>query len=230
MALQLLTDSQDLPDGYEVHSDPAAGAPTRDTSVQVIDDTETGDVVQVTPEMRARAAAARRLIEQATLAKALALATVADERLYLADGYGSFKDWVLLELGSSYRSAKDYVRIGRRLAPLFPALSAGDGLAGELPQIAEGQSIALDSERTEAISGLGLVKLAQLCRLDETQFSDVVERGVVTLGNEDFTLDELQEMSAREVRPASATRRPPSRTSSPRPARRPRRCAPRRTH
>lgn len=196
-----MTNSLQLVVPEEVTDEPAGMECTRVHSPtrMIVRDTETGESVEVTPEMRARAAAARRLIEQATLAKALALATVADERLYLADGYGSFKDWVLLELGTGYRSSLDYVRIGRRLAPLFPALSAGDGLAGGVPQLTEGHPGALDSERVSALSGLGVKKLIELTRLDEIQFSDVVERGVVTLGNEDFTLDELQEMSKREV-------------------------------
>lgn len=181
-------------------SDPAGPGDTRvSPSALVVRDTESGEVVAVTDAMRARVAAARRLIEQATLAKAIALRTVADERLYLADGYGSFKDWVRLELGSSYQSAKDYVRIGRRMAPLFPALTEGDGLAGDAPQLTEGHPGVLDSERSGAISGLGFGKLRELVRLDDARFSDVVERGVVTLDGEEFTLDELQEMSKREV-------------------------------
>ena len=172
---------------------------TRVASTMIVRDAETGDDVEITGAMRARVAAARRLIEQATLAKAFALQAVADERLYLADGYNSFKDWVLLELGTSYTSAKEYVKIGRRVAPLFPALAEGDGLAGQLPELAEGHPSGLDSERSEAISGLGFKKLAHLTRLDEARFSDVVERGVVTLGAEEFTLGELQEMSSREV-------------------------------
>ena len=182
----------DEPDGHEGTRVPSSGR-------MIIRDTETGDVVEITPEMRARAAAARRLIEQATLAKSIALATVAEERLYLADGYGSFKDWVLLELGTSYSSAKEYVKIGRRIGPLLPGLTSGDGLASEAPQLAEGHPSGLDSERSEAISGLGYKKLVALTRLDEAKFADVVERGVVTLGNEDFTLDDLQDMSNREV-------------------------------
>lgn len=174
-------------------------AASDDTSRALVRDAETGDWVTVTPEMQARAASARRHIEMATLVKAVALKAVADERLYLADGCSSFKDWVHVVLGTSYASAKDYVRIGRRVAPLMPALGSGDGLSGEVPQLAGGQSIGLDSERVESVSSLGLVKLSQLTRLDEARFADVVERGVVTLDGETFTLEELQEMSSREL-------------------------------
>ena len=191
--LQLVvSEPTDDPAGHEVTRFHPAGR-------MIVRDTESGESIEVTDEMRARVAAARRLIEQATLAKALALATVADERLYLADGYGSFKDWVLVELATSYRGALDYVKIGRRLAPLLPSITAGDGQVGEAPDFSGVKSPALDSERSAALSGLGVVKLAALARLDEARFSDVVERGVVTLDDETFTLDQLQDMSSREV-------------------------------
>lgn len=165
----------------------------------LVRDAETGDWVPVTPEMQARAAAARRHIEMATLVKAVALKAVADERLYLADGCSSFKEWVHVVLGTSYTGAKEYVKIGRRVAPLMPGLTEGDGFAGDVPQLAEGQSTGLDSAQIGTVSSLGFEKLKHLTRLDEARFSDVVQRGVVVLDGEEFTLDDLQEMSAREL-------------------------------
>lgn len=191
-------------EGEPAHPAPDAEAPAAPPATAVsVYDAESKEVVTVTPEMQRRAAQVQRYIEMSALVQAAGIRIVADERLYLAYGCSSFKEYAETMLPVGYSAAKQLLTIGRRLAPLLPGLGEGEPahLALTSGDGAEGEPAHLDGAARD-LAGLGPSKLYEIVRrMDDDDLADAVDARELTLpSGKTVTFVELQEMTRAEIR------------------------------
>jgi len=80
-----------------------------------ITDSETGEVVEITPELRDEALQVHGQIEGAFWQLATALARIKNEKLYLALGFDSFRGYCESTLPFKVRNAYNYALIGEKI-------------------------------------------------------------------------------------------------------------------
>ena len=174
-------------------------------------DADSGELVPVTPEQQQRAAFLHRHIEASTLVTSVALAEIADQKHHLALGCSSFAEYSRTMLSFGYRSAKNYVQIGRKFAALLPQvgqkegkpvsllLPAGDAREGKPVSLLTGPDPDLPPNIQE-LSGLGTRKLLDLVRMEDAVFEEVIEKGELKMPDgEIYTIEDLREMPTAEL-------------------------------
>lgn len=165
------------------------------TALEVYDADE-DDMVTRSPHQQRQAAQLMRMVEMATLVKAVALARVADRKHYLDLGHPSFKAFAEASLPVGYRSAQMYVKIGRKFAPMLPEFE-GD----ETKRVSFLEEEIADSEEMSEVAQLPLRSLHKLTKLDDEHFEDVVREGKVVMpdGETEYSIEELTAMKTREA-------------------------------
>lgn len=152
-------------------------------------------MVRRTPEQRQKANQLMRMVEMATLVKAVALARIADGEHYLDFGCTNFKEFAEAHLPFGYRQAKKYLNIGRKFAPLLPEFEGADGQSNALLP-----ANTPESEELERVGSMPIDRLRKLTTLDDDHFEDVVREGQLVMpdGETSYTLEELKDMKTRQ--------------------------------
>ncbi|MEQ8578178.1 MAG: hypothetical protein RIC57_09095 [Balneola sp.] len=159
------------------------------TGTMQVFDADSGETVAVSAEMRSLAFGLQQRLDATTLVTALILKKVSDEKLYLAFDCSSFKEYAETMLPFGYSSSKKYLIIGNKFAPMLPEFdSKGDS------------NHLLESENVAELSGLGYSKLYELTKVEDADFSEVMTEGKLVMPDgSELTLDDLRDMSARDV-------------------------------
>lgn len=165
-------------------------------------DAETGDVVEVTPDLARQHAALHRMADRATLAKAVVYREIAERKTFLAAGCSSFKEYVEDVRGESYASAKMYLRAGRTFGGLLAGGDAEGQSIGLLPEVGNAAPEGQPGGLADDLAGLGVFKLDGLASvLDEEDVEHLRESPEIALpSGKRVTIDELREMSQREAK------------------------------
>lgn len=166
-----------------------------DRTVEVFD-AETGDLVERTPQQQRMAMQLLRAIQMSTMVQAVAIARLESGKHYLDLGHSSFKEFAQADLPYAYSTAKVYLRIGRRFQDLLPALDAS-----EEATIQALQEQVEDSDEVEPFAAMGTRKLRAITKLDDDDFEQLSseKRLVDPESGEEWTLDEIKEMTARDM-------------------------------
>ncbi len=161
-------------------------------------DAEAKELVSIEPETQLRAASQHRLVEASTLVKAVALARIADERLYLGLGCSSMKEYAEQMLADKYRNVLNYVKVGRKFGALLPSTEVQPvALLGNGEPSAEAEEQAQDAS---AWGGLGLRKLVALTRVEDASFEDLVGDDALTMPDGTaVSREELAAMNSKQV-------------------------------
>jgi hypothetical protein len=172
--------------------------------------------VDVTGEWRERAEEAFQNMADSMLETAHWLTVILDEKHYLVAGVETRKDFMENHLPFSKRTGERYVTIARNWFPalrggneevptLAPPADATDGDSGDqTPQPTSDGAPAggPPSNVPQHVAGLGLTKLHQFARLPNKDLQHYVEHGELPAregGREGFSLEEVEEMSARRA-------------------------------
>lgn len=153
-------------------------------------DEDSKELVEVTPEMRNMANMLQQKLNATTLITALILKKFSDEKLYLAVGCNSFKEFAETCLPYGYRHSKRFLSIANHFAPLLP---------GDFDP--KGTSMSLEeSEEIAELSSLGSAKLYELTKIEDADFQEVFTKGKVVMPDgSEMTLDEIKDESARKL-------------------------------
>lgn len=145
-------------------------------------DLDVREIVPVRSDKVRRFQFLHQRVQMAVLVVAAALREIADDKLYLAQGFASFKQYTT-SLDMAEVTAKKYVQIGRRFAPMLPRLSDGEAL----------------SEDAEAVSKLGFTKLLGLARADEeTREELIADQQLTGADGTVYTIEEIKAMGNKE--------------------------------
>lgn len=179
-------------------------------------DAETGALVRRSEDDAAQARHLHRMVEMATLVKAVALARIADGKHFLDLGYGSMKEYAE-DLPDGYRNVKRYIQVGRRFADMVPGLVAPKGTPVSLLEAKSAKSAQNEGSNcnenmngawaegddeglAEGLEGLGLRKLLALTRLDEPAFEETVRHGQFRgADGAVYTVEDLTMMKSRQI-------------------------------
>lgn len=143
-------------------------------------DAESDSMVVVTTEMRERLWQIQRFRGVALLTECVLLAEVADNKLYLAAGFQSMKEFIEATSDYSYRTAQRRLAIGRDAAPLLgPGSLNGLMALSDSDQSSDGEddysSLPVDDDGISAISKLGMGKLYAVASMDGYSIPDLME-------------------------------------------------------
>jgi len=126
-------------------------------------DEETKDFVQVSKEIQSIAGAIHKQISMSSIATALLLKKMKDEKLYLGLDCQSFNEYVQCMLPFKERMARNYIRIAERFQKFLP----------ETVVIGDRQRVA---EIPENLQSLSLRSLVQLTNIDDDDFDEVTSK------------------------------------------------------
>ncbi|MEP0004550.1 MAG: hypothetical protein ABJ387_03650 [Balneola sp.] len=153
-------------------------------------DAETKEFVKVSNEQRELAQFLHNVVQRFVLDTALILKRISDEKLYLALGASSFKEYAENHLTFSYRTAKDYLAVGRKFAPYLPELSL-ERAPGALSE----------KEGVQNLEKLGIKKLLELSKIEDADFTEVISKGVVKLDDgTELDLDEINSSTSKDFK------------------------------
>ena len=159
-------------------------------------DEETGELVEISDDMRRIAHGIQQRIEGATIITAFLIQMVRDEKMYLAFGCGSFQEYADTMLPFNRRTAYKYISISEKFTPLLPSRLSSNGVQSTA-QIAE--NIA-SNDVMQDLSSIGTEKLYELTKIPDADFSEVMNKGVVkTPDGQEWSLDEIKAESSRKV-------------------------------
>lgn len=148
-------------------------------------DKESGEVIELTTEFVNRAHEVQGFISGSFYLLAEGLAAMADEKLYGAFGYESFKEYCMQELDFGVRQAYRYAVIGRSVSPHLQ-LSNSD-----------------KNESAKSISHLnkvGTTKLSEIIKRAEDQVQSLIQEGKISIGEDELTADEIADRKVKELR------------------------------
>lgn len=156
---------------------------SEEVTVQVVDD-DTGEVVEITPELRDEALMMHGQVEGAFWQLANALATIKNKKLYLAigDGYTRFKDYCADALPFGVRNAYRYALVGEKI-----------GL-----KLLEGGSDA--TPVSQKLEQVGIRKLYLLSSKADDEIKKLISEGKINLDGEDLTPDDLADRRVSELK------------------------------
>ena len=159
-------------------------------------DAESGEIVKRTPEQQRMAMQLVRAIQMSTMVQAVAVARVEGGKHYLDLGHSSFKEFAQTELPYAYRTAKLYLRIGKRFEDLLPQLDASEGATLEALQ-----EQVEESDEVAPFAAMGTRKLRSITTLDDDDFEQLSEekRLVDPETGDEWTMEELKEMTATDM-------------------------------
>lgn len=159
-------------------------------------DSETGKFVEITSEMRQMASYLHNQSTMGSFISAIAMKEILDKKLYLALGCTSKSEYI------------DQMTIyGRRQA--YKLVAIASELTKQLPQLIQTNktqnvhSSALTTENDanlQNLADIGISKLYQLTTLDDNKsFKELYENGKTTIGDAEYTIEEIKDMTAKEV-------------------------------
>lgn len=131
---------------------------------------------------------------------AVALKKIFDERLYLALGCQTKEEYVTTQTPYGIRQAQRLVAVANK----FDAVSKQ--LAGqELKQITSSQdsenatSMSHDGNLQNDLTSIGITKLYELTKIDDSDLTELLDKGTVNVNGEVLDLEELKEMTVRDT-------------------------------
>ncbi len=147
-------------------------------------DSESGNFVEITPELQRNAMYVHGQIQLGTFAIALAIKKIYDEKLYLGLGCSSRKEYAETMLPFGRKQAEKYYKVADKVSQFMPELKEN------------GASMRhLEPGDTEKLDGIGMAKLYELTKLEDADFEEIME------GNEvnGVSLEEIKAASVREA-------------------------------
>jgi len=170
------------------------------TNDEILDE-DNGEYVEVTPKMKAEAQQAISRIQASILVTAYWIARIYDERLYVALGCNTKREFVEKHLPFGTSQARRYAKVGRRMSSFLPSEVKQD----ELPAPSDAESHGETGQVPDSLQGLPMTKLQELTKLDDEDLEDYVEEGEWTGPNgETYTRDDVIEMARTELGDAVA--------------------------
>jgi hypothetical protein len=155
-------------------------------------DDEKKKMVTIKPEQARLAAYLHEQVTAGVFVTALAMKRIINERLYLALGAGSVQEYCDTMLPFGRMQAYRYKSIAERFEGILPELTPGEKEDGSSPIVTS--TIQHDFNGIEKI---GMMKLYELSRIEDADFSEIPTRGIVKIGNEEINIDAITEMTAR---------------------------------
>ena len=177
-------------------------APPDEAALIHVFDDEEGKLVPRSPEQQKQAYALLNAFKTLEIMKGFILKRIRDNKHYLDFHVSSFKDFCAVHLDMTDRHARKYILIAERFSEAIPGLRL-DGDSTTLIAAAEnGQTDEKTAKALENIKGIGVKKLDIITRAltsDDLQelFGD--KKQFVTKDGEVITLEELEQMTAKEV-------------------------------
>jgi hypothetical protein len=178
-------------------SAPEHSSTTLPTETVEVFDAEAGEMVTRSPQDQRMAVQLMRAIQMSTMVQAVALARLEEGRHYLDMGHSTFKAFAQAELPIGYRTAKMYLKIGRRFSGMLPEVDASEEATREAleEQIKE-------SGQVRPFAAMGVSKLREISKLEEEDMEALAEGKVLEdpETGETYSLDDLKEMASREAK------------------------------
>lgn len=142
--------------------------------VTVSQEGEAVEGIEITEDLMRRAVEAHQVVVKSTFMQVRAIQHIKDERLYLALGYNSFKDYIQQAVGMSYRWAQELYNISKSW-----------------------------DEPGALFEDFGTKKLAILSKLTPEQRRKIAEgRAVIMPDGQEYTAEELRDSTVQEIREA----------------------------
>jgi len=148
--------------------------------VQYTDDS-TGEIVQITQEMRDRAVIVDANLKKSMLESYIALSEMVDDKLYLALGYTTAREY-FASIGTSDRMAYLSAQIGREFRQ---ALGSGEKSVKSI---------------SHSVANLGVLKLRQIIQAGSEKFQQLVADGSIVIEDRELSVDEISRRSANDLK------------------------------
>jgi len=142
---------------------------------------EDGTEICITTELINKAIAAKARLEMGVYITAMSLKEMRDNRLYIPLGYKSWISFIENELPYSTRTVQDHLVIANNLFSLASP---------------ESQS---EMENTQHAAHLSKRTLLQLAKLKEDDRVRLITDGLVSLGDGDYSIDDLKRIASKEL-------------------------------
>jgi hypothetical protein len=195
-AAEVSSDPETLPEVRNMEPDEADAQLYAEAS-QVLDDA-TGEVVSVTEGMRNWAFRIHNYMEADAINKAFIWSIFRSQRLYLAFGCSSMKDYAEERSSVSYRTIMNYLDIGNRYFPALKEVSSATVALEEDPEtfLKELQ----DDPEVAKLAKLGTRKLIEIGKQGDDKVKQLVEQKEVTFDDgTTLSYEELVASTTKEL-------------------------------
>jgi len=171
--------------------------------VREVYDAERGEIVQRTPQQQASAHSLYSLMKMADLAQAILLKKFLDGEHHLDLGYSTREEFYQVELGISRQAAHKKLKVADRFEDLIPNVNLG--LHSNVTPVLHGETPAshLNEEQQAnltALNSIGLSKWYEVARIEDADFAEVLNTGVVKFGDgREVALEDIQMRTRNEI-------------------------------
>jgi hypothetical protein len=161
-------------------------------------DLDTGEFTEVSHEQIRLAQYAHQQVLLGVFISAISLKKIFDEKLYLALNCQS-KEEYCSTLPFGLRQAEKLCAIAAKFENVSKSLT-GNGLI----QITSGDTLenaksTSPNEIAEKVSNLGIEKLYELSRFDDGDLAELIKKGKVKVGENDFNIEDIKDETAKEL-------------------------------
>lgn len=157
-------------------------------------DLENDKFVDVSLEQQRTAAYFHNQVLLGAFVSAIAIKRIFDDRLYLAMGCQSRDEYIENSLPFNRRQCYKLLAVADKFESVTKSFDNNNLLTdGKSNSSKEVQSTAL------GVSSLGIEKLYELSKIDDAEIDKLIKKGKIKIDGEDFSIDDLKEMSAKEV-------------------------------
>lgn len=173
----------------------------KSTAITTVFDAENQEWREITQKERIIATKLHDKLLEGAYFSAILITKIIDERHYLALGCESTEEYIHTKTPYSRRQAYVLLKIGRKFAGFIGNGTQNNLLLNESNNISVESALKdNESESAEsALNGLGITKLLELTKLEDEEINELLSTGKASINNNQLTLEELKESSAKEV-------------------------------
>jgi|GEM_PF-1617565 len=157
-------------------------------------DEELNDFIEVDYETQRLAAYVHQHVVLGAFTSAIGIKKIFDEKLYRGLGCSSRENYIYTMTDYSKSQAYKLYAIASKLDEVGKSINGG-----ESPLLITEGGINVQSTGLTEVMGMGIEKLYKLVRGDDEELKSLVKTGKMNLDGNEITIEEIKEMSAREV-------------------------------
>lgn len=150
---------------------------------------DTGEVIEVTDDVLKEFHKNEEGILLGSLKMAWHISQIMDKGLFVAANFESFEEYAISRLPFSYEHATKWAKIGRTFGPVLADINlTGDG---------NKQLASMQDENVRKISSMPFTKLYEMTKIEDADYTQLIEKGVVTLNGNEFSLQEILDLNTK---------------------------------
>jgi len=173
----------------------------KNTGALTVFDADKQEWIEISPKERIIASKLHDKLLEGAYFSAILIAKIVNERHYLALGCESAEEYINTMTPYSRSQAYVLLKIGRKFSGFLGGNLQNNLLLNENNAGSPESGLQVDNPESaeSALNGLGITKLLELTKLEDDDINELLSTGKASINNNQLTLEELKESSAKDV-------------------------------